>query len=155
MSPATTKDRPLPAVTVATLVHRDGRFLVVREDADGEVVINQPAGHLEPGETLLAAAVRETLEETAWQVRVTALLGIYDYTAPDGKTYIRHCFVAEPVSEVSGQALDNGILEALWLSYEEIADQGLALRSPMVLKCLDDYRRGQHFPLSLITSLDS
>ncbi|MEQ8954495.1 MAG: NUDIX hydrolase [Gammaproteobacteria bacterium] len=156
VEPAPSPPVSRPDITVAVVVERDGKFLMVREESDGVVVLNQPAGHLERGETVFAAAQRETAEEAGWEIRVTALLGIYDYTAPDsGKTYIRHCFIAEPLRELIGQPLDEGILEALWLSYDEILADSVALRSPLVRQALQDYQSGIRYPLSVITLLDS
>lgn len=141
----------LPHVTVATVVVQDGRFLLVREQADGAVVYNQPAGHVECGESLLQAAVRETLEETAWRVRLTSLLGIYQFTsAANGISYVRVCFVAEPVSHDPGATLDTGILAAEWLTADEVAALTKNLRSPMVLRAIHDYQHGERYPLSVI-----
>lgn len=110
-----------PHVTVATVVERDGRFLFVYEESEGRRVFNQPAGHLEPGETLVQAAVRETLEETRWRVRPTALLNIGLYTAPaNGVTYLRHTFTAEALEEQTDRPLDEGIIEPRWLTREEL-----------------------------------
>lgn len=141
----------LPHVTVATVVARDNHFLLVREQADGAVVYNQPAGHVDGGESLLQAAVRETLEETAWRVRLTSLLGIYQYTSPaNGVSYVRVCFVADPVSHDPGATLDTGILAAEWFTEEEIAARATKLRSPMVLRAIHDYQRGKRYPLSVV-----
>jgi ADP-ribose pyrophosphatase YjhB (NUDIX family) len=142
-----------PHITVATVVEREGRFLMVKEKSDGLIVYNQPAGHLEIGESLIAAAQRETLEETAWQVRVDQFLGIYQYTSPLNKiSYVRHCFIAEPIVEQSAAVLDSGILEVSWLRIEEIELLSDELRSPMVLRVLQDYLHGARYPLSLINT---
>jgi 8-oxo-dGTP pyrophosphatase MutT (NUDIX family) len=141
-----------PHVTVATIVERDGRFLLVYEEADGERVYNQPAGHLDPNETLIEAAVRETLEETGWTVKLTALLGISLYEAPsNGITDLRTSFIADAVSFDSEYELDTGIIEAVWLSYEEIVARRDQLRSPMTLQVIEEYRTGKHFPLSVLS----
>ncbi len=140
-----------PHVTVATVVERDGKFLLVRELADGAEVYNQPAGHLEPGETLAEAAVRETREETGWLVEPREILGLSQYTSPhNGTTYLRTTFVAQPLHRDSDAELDEGILEAVWLTPEEIRAREHQLRSPMVLADIECFRRGPRFPLELI-----
>lgn len=136
--------------SVATVVERDGLFLMVEERDGGRLVFNQPAGHLEAGETLFAAALRETLEETAWEVELEALLGLYHYPAPNGVTYIRHCFVAHPRCHHPERTLDAGIVAAHWLSAEQILAPGFAARSPIVQRVLRDYLAGVRHPLSLI-----
>jgi ADP-ribose pyrophosphatase YjhB (NUDIX family) len=140
-----------PHVTVATIVERDNRFLMVYEEADGKKVYNQPAGHLDPNESLQTAAIRETLEETAWTVKLTGLLGINLYVAPsNGVTYFRTTFIAEALSQDTSRKLDTGIIEAVWLSYDDIVARKDQLRSPMTLQVLDDYRAGKRFPLNVI-----
>ena len=140
----------LPRLTVATIIERDGRFLLVEEYADGdELVYNQPAGHLDEHETLAAAAIRETLEETAWEIQVEAIIGLYYWTHPKGHTFVRTCFAGTALRHHPGQALDYGIQRALWLTREEIAALGPKLRSPMVLRCIDDYLAGKRYPLDL------
>lgn len=140
-----------PHVTVATVVERDGRFLLVYEEADGRQVYNQPAGHLDPDESLHEAAIRETLEETGWHVKLTGLLGVNLYEAPsNGVTYLRTTFIAEAISRDPERALDTGIIEAVWLTYEEILARHNALRSPMTLQVIDEYRAGKRFPLAVI-----
>lgn len=139
-----------PHVTVATLVVRDGRLLLVEEAIDGRQVLNQPAGHLEPDESLAAAAVRETLEETGWTVRLSAFIGTYQWTAPDGTPFLRFAYAAEPVSHDPGRPLDDGILRALWLTPAELkADPG-RLRSPLVWQVVADYLAGQRHPLCIV-----
>lgn len=144
--------RWLAHVTVATIVEDQGRFLLVEElSADKKQVFNQPAGHLEANESLLQAAVRETLEETGWDVELTAVTGIYLYTAPsNGVTYQRVCFAARPVRHHPERALDEGILGARWMTRDELAAQPERWRSHLVLRCIDDYLEGERFPLSLI-----
>lgn len=136
--------------SVATIVERDGLFLMVEETDHGRTVFNQPAGHLEAGETLFEAAVRETLEETAWLVALDSLLGLYHYPAPNGVTYIRHCFVAHALEQRNGQPLDDGIIAAHWLSAERILAPDFPARSPIVQRVLRDYLAGTRYPLSLI-----
>jgi 8-oxo-dGTP pyrophosphatase MutT (NUDIX family) len=140
--------------SVATIVEKDGLFLMAEETADdmvrGRTVFNQPAGHLEEHETLFEAAVRETLEETGWHVELTDFLGLYHYPAPNGVTYIRHCFVARPLRHDNKRALDTGILAAHWLSAETILAPQFRARSPIVSRVLRDYLSGTRYPLSLI-----
>ena len=140
----------LPRLTVATIIERDGQLLLVEEYADGEeLVYNQPAGHLDEHETLAAAAIRETLEETAWEVRIDAIVGIYYWTHPKGHTFVRTCFAGKALHHHPNQPLDRGIQRAVWLTREEIAALGPKLRSPMVLHCIDDYLAGKRYPLEL------
>lgn len=141
-----------PHVTVAVVVERDGRFLLVEEVSDrSAVVLNQPAGHVEQGETLEQAAVREALEETGWEVTLTAFLGLYVYTPPHKPdlTYYRACFLADAARHHPQRALDDGILRAVWMSLDELASSD-RLRSPLVLKCVQDAVAGQRFPLGLV-----
>lgn len=140
-----------PHTTVAVIVEdQQGRFLLVEEHSHGQVVFNQPAGHIEEGESLLAAAHRETLEETGWQIEPHSFLGMYRYVAPaNGVTYFRFCFIAAPVRKVSDR-LDEGIVAAHWLTLDQIRDLGDRLRSPMVLGCIEDYRNGRRYPLDVI-----
>jgi 8-oxo-dGTP pyrophosphatase MutT (NUDIX family) len=140
-----------PHVTVATIVERDNRFLMVFEEADGQNVYNQPAGHLDPNETLQQAAIRETLEETGWTVALTGVVGVNLYTAPsNGITYCRTTFIATAISHDPGYRLDTGIIEAVWLSYEELLERKDQLRSPMTLQIIDDYRQGRRYPLEVV-----
>lgn len=142
-----------PHVTVAALVEREGRFLMIEESCNGRIVINQPAGHLEEGESLEEAVVRETLEETAWSVRPEAITGLYQWHNPQsGKTYLRVCFVAGCL-EKHDRKLDNGILRAMWLTRDEILLRERQLRTPMVMQCLDDYLAGKRFPLDFLQHL--
>lgn len=140
-----------PHATVAVIVEDDqGRFLLVEEISHGQVVFNQPAGHVEEGEKIIDAALRETLEETGWTVEPEHFLGIYTYKAPaNGVTYYRFCFSARALSRVS-QELDDGIIAAHWLTPNEIIQQSDKLRSPLVMQCIDDYRNGRRFPLDVI-----
>ena len=140
-----------PHVTVATIIERDDRFLMVYEEADGKDVYNQPAGHLDPDETLMEAAIRETLEETGWTVKLTGVVGVNLYTAPsNGITYCRTTVIAEPVSHDVSRKLDTGIIEAVWLTYNELLERKDQLRSPMTLQIIDEYRAGRRFPLNVV-----
>jgi len=144
-----------PHVTVAAVVEREGRFLIVEEEADGRVVYNQPAGHLDEGESLTAAVVREVLEETAWHFRPEALLGVYRWTNPETKiTYLRVCFRGECDAHEPRRALDKGILRACWMTRAEIENLKSQLRSPLVLRCVDDYLAGKRYPLALLTDMN-
>ena len=138
-------------VTVATIVERDGRFLLVEEIADGRQVFNQPAGHVELGETLAQAALRETLEETRWRVRLTHLLGFALYKAPsNGVTYYRTTFIAEPLEEVADAVLDEGIIGYVWMTWDDIVRNSEKMRSPLVTRVVSEYLAGTRLPLSLI-----
>ena len=140
-----------PTVTVAAVVERGGAFLLVRERTRAGLRLNQPAGHLEPGESPAAGAARETLEEAAWQVEATALVGVYRWEAPDnGATFVRFAYAATPLAAVHGRRLDDGIVEALWLPYDEIVARRDEHRSPLVMRCIDDYRAGRRWPLDLV-----
>src|SRR5690554_3745517 len=139
-----------PDVTVATLVVDGGRLLCVEERAGGRLVINQPAGHLEPDESLQDAAIRETLEETAWQVRLTSFVGAYQWKAETGRHYLRFAFAGEPVSHDPGRALDEGILRALWLTPAELEDAADRHRSPLVWRAASDFLAGRRFPLDMV-----
>ncbi|MCU4603230.1 NUDIX hydrolase [Acinetobacter ursingii] len=142
-----------PHVTVATVVEKDGRFLFVEEHSEGvtHTVFNQPAGHVESGETLIQAAIRETLEETGHTVEIDALLGIYTYTPPmfPDRTYYRFCFLAQSVNVDLNATLDTGIVRAVWMNLDELQETARA-RSPLVTKAIQDALSGQRFPLSLI-----
>ncbi|TGN41429.1 NUDIX hydrolase [Marinobacter confluentis] len=140
-----------PHATVAVIVEDDqGRFLMVEEASQGRVVFNQPAGHVEENEAILDAALRETLEETGWQVRLDHFLGLYTYRAPaNGVTYYRLCFSATALSRIT-DSLDVGIIAAHWLDLDELKARRDRLRSPLVLQCIEDYRNGRRFPLDVI-----
>ena len=138
-------------VTVATVVENDGRFLLVEEHGPQGLVLNQPAGHLDPHESLQEAAVRETLEETGWHVELEGLLGLAPYTAPsNGVTYHRTTFYATPVREEPDFDLDTGIVRALWLSLDEILEQSGRMRSPLVIAAIERYLGGKKIPLDTI-----
>lgn len=145
-----------PHTTVATVIERENRFLMVEELINGRLVYNQPAGHLEANETLAQAAIRETLEETAWQVKLLSLLGVYQYTSTQDKVcYLRTCFIAEAVQHFPEQALDTGIVRALWMSKAEIEAKHDQLRSPVVLAVINDYLHGQRFSLGSLKFIES
>lgn len=145
-----------PNVVVAAIIERDGRFLLVEEDADGAHVINQPAGHLDEGETLLDAVVRETLEETAWHFKPEALIGIYRWPHPTrGLTYLRFAFTGRLTNHDPNRALDHGIIRTLWLTADEVRRERARHRSPQVERCIDDYRAGHRYPLSLLREFET
>jgi ADP-ribose pyrophosphatase YjhB (NUDIX family) len=143
-----------PNVTVATVVERintngEAEYLLVHETRDGKNVYNQPAGHLDEGESLIAAAIRETQEETGWEVELTGLIGIYRFVAPNGITYLRHAFSAKPIKHSPEQTLDEGILKAVWFTKEDIIINKTQLRSKMVLEAIDDYLDNDIYPLGV------
>lgn len=137
-------------LTVATIVERDGQFLMVKETKNGRQVINQPAGHVEPGEDIQAAAIRETFEETGWTVELSGFLGILtSYNETSGITYYRLGFAAKAVAFNPEAVIDPDIDYALWMSYEEIQQNLEQLRSPGVISCLEDYLAGRIFPMEI------
>lgn len=142
-----------PHVTVACVVEQDGRYLMVeeRDKFSGALVFNQPAGHLEDGESLAEAALRETLEETGWRVELTAVLAIALHTAPQlGITYYRTTFVATPLLLEPGATLDPDIHAVHWLDYAAIRARSARMRSPLALAMIERHRRGVFYPLDLI-----
>lgn len=141
-------------ITVACVVERDGRFLFVEEQVNEQLVLNQPSGHWEPGETLIEGAVREALEETGWDVWPTALLGIYEYEPPElGYGFLRFAFLAEPLQHHPERPLDEGIARAIWLTPEQLREAADRHRSPMVQRGIDDALAGQRYPLAMLAHL--
>lgn len=142
-----------PHVTVAVVIERDGRFLMVEEySSNGRAVINQPAGHLEADETLVEAAVRETLEETRWNIEITALLNMNLYLSPNnGITYHRTTFIGTAINEDLNSKLDDGIIQAIWLTPDEIEARQEQHRSPIVSKAIQQYFNDPHYPLAMIS----
>ncbi len=142
-----------PNSTVATVIEKEGRFLLVEETDKftGQLVFNQPAGHLEADDTsLIAAAKRECFEETGWEIDITHYQGLYTYFAPaNGVTYHRHCFVGEAVKHHPDSPLDDGILAARWLTLDELVSSGQA-RSPLVIQCIRDALDKKRYPLEVI-----
>ena len=145
-----------PHATVACVIEQQGRFLLVEERSNGRRVLNQPAGHLEAGETQLEGAEREALEETGWRVEVTDLLGFYSFTSGHNQTcYHRFCFVAKALEQLPEHPLDPAIIATHWLTPEQIRARSDELRSPMVLAAIDDYLAGIRHPLALLRELDA
>ena len=144
-----------PRVTVAAIVQRDERFLFVEErDTQGRLVINQPAGHLEVGESLIEAVIREAVEETAWYVKPQSLVGVYVWGKSDRSvTYLRVAVAAEAIHEVQGQALDEGIERVLWLTRDELMARESQHRSPLVIRCVDDYLKGARHSLDVLKAV--
>lgn len=141
-------------VTVAAVVEHEGRYLLVEEHAGDRTVINQPAGHWEAGETLQQAMVRETLEETGWDVEPIALLGVYEYQPPDlAHGFLRFAYIARPLRHRPDLPLDDGIVRALWMDAAELRAAGARHRSPMVLRCVEDALAGRRLPANAITHL--
>jgi len=144
-----------PHATVAAIIERDNKFLMVEELIRGERLFNQPAGHLDPDESLFDAAIRETREETAWNFTPEAITGIYLWKHPvSSKTFLRVAFCGSCDDHQPGQALDDGIIHAVWMTRDEIVAQKNHLRSPMVIDCIDDYLAGKRFPLDLLIDVD-
>ena len=142
-----------PSVTVAAVVEHNGRFLFVEEEADGLVVINQPAGHLDPNESLLSAVAREVLEETRYRFTPKALIGIYLWPHETKEiSYLRFAFTGEVTGEDKDRKLDVGIIRPLWLTPEELEAQAERHRSVMVQRCVEDYLAGNRYPLALLAS---
>lgn len=144
-----------PEVTVAAVVVRDGRFLFVEESIHGVLLLNQPAGHVEEGETLLDAVVRETREESAWRFVPSHLLGIYLWRSPaTGRSTLRFAFTGSVTDHDAARPLDRGIARTLWLGREQLLANQARLRSPLVLRCVEDHLRGVRLPLDSVACLD-
>jgi len=139
-----------PSVTVAAVIERDGKFLFVEELIDGKRVINQPAGHLDPGESLAAGCAREVLEETAHRFEPTGLVGVYRwYYEPKDVTFLRFCFRGNVLGVEDGP-LDKEIIRTLWLTPGEVKASA-ATRSPLVLRCVEDWLAGRNYPLDVFS----
>ncbi|CAG0971573.1 ADP-ribose pyrophosphatase [Methylophilaceae bacterium] len=143
-----------PNTTVAAVVEQAGKFLLVEEETAEGIRLNQPAGHVEDGESLLAAVVRETDEETAYDFKPEHLLGVYHWRHPQKHiTYLRFAFTGTVANHRAAQKLDDGIIRAVWMSADEIRASTAIHRSPQVLACIEHFLSGQRFPLSVITHL--
>ncbi len=144
----------MPHATVAAIVEEQGKFLLVEEVTERGNRYNQPAGHLEDNESLLAAVIRETLEETAYAFKPEALLGIYHWKHEHSdSTYLRFAYIGSVSHHQPERALDTGIVRTVWMSAAEMRQQAMLMRSPQVLKCVEDYLAGQQFPLHVVTHL--
>ncbi|HEY3786763.1 MAG TPA: NUDIX hydrolase [Steroidobacteraceae bacterium] len=144
-----------PEVTVAAVTENDGHFLVVEERINRRLVLNQPAGHVEPGESLLTAVVRETREETAWGFHPDALIGVYLWRNPaSGRSTMRFAFAGTVLEHNAAQPLDRGIVRTHWLTRTDLQQREAHLRSPLVLRCIEDYLLGKRQPLDAVAALD-
>jgi 8-oxo-dGTP pyrophosphatase MutT (NUDIX family) len=144
-----------PDITVAAVTEADGRFLVVEERLNQRLVFNQPAGHVEVGETLLEAVVREVREETAWLFEPVSMLGAYLWRNPsNGRSTLRFAFSGTVSDHRASQPLDRGIVMTHWLSRPELVEREPRLRSPLVIRCVDDYLSGKRLPLDSVAYLD-
>ena len=146
-----------PSITVAAVIERGGRFLLVEEEDEGRILFNQPAGHLEARESLVDGCRRETLEESAWHFQPSALVGIYLWSKPGPAgapevSYLRFAFCGELGEHEAGRKLDAGIVRALWLELDEIRALSARHRSPLVLRCIEDYLAGRRYALELMTN---
>ena len=144
-----------PDITVAAVAETEGRFLVVEERINRRLVFNQPAGHVEHGETLLAAVIREVREETAWGFEPEALIGVYLWRNPNsGRSYMRFAFTGKVSDHDAAQPLDRGIVRTHWLSPNDLRQREPHLRSPLVMRCIEDYLGGIRLPLDAVAKLD-
>jgi 8-oxo-dGTP pyrophosphatase MutT (NUDIX family) len=144
-----------PEITVAGVTENEGRFLLVEERINRRIVFNQPAGHVEHGESLLSAVIREVREETAWRFVPKALIGIYLWRSPrSGVTTMRFAFEGSVADHDASQPLDHGIVRTHWLSRAELLEREQRLRSPLVMRCVEDYLEGKRQPLDSVASLD-
>lgn len=145
-----------PRLTVAAVIERNHQFLMVEETIAGRSTVNQPAGHVEDGESILDAVIRETFEETAWKFQPQYLLGIYRWVHEDGDTFIRASFAGSVTDFDPGHSLDPDIDAARWLTMSELAqaEQQGRLRSPLVMRTISDFHAGKRFPLELLQDVD-
>jgi ADP-ribose pyrophosphatase YjhB (NUDIX family) len=140
-----------PHVTVAAVIEREGKFLLVEEETDEGVRFNQPAGHLECREALSEAVIREVLEETGYRFVPHALVGVYNWRNEDKDiTYLRFAFAGEITGHDAARPLDDGIIAARWLTVAEIRALAGRHRSPLILRCIEDWQAGRRYPLDLI-----
>jgi len=140
-----------PNVTVAAVIERDGKFLLVEEETSQGLRFNQPAGHLEAGESLLSGVAREVLEESAYHFVPQHLLGIYRWHSTESNiTYLRFAFTGKITGHEADRQLDSGILHAVWLTPDEIRATQARHRSPLILRCVEDYLAGKRYPLELL-----
>lgn len=143
-----------PELTVAAVIERNGRFMLVEEHASGQLVLNQPAGHVEPGESLAAAVIRETLEETAWSFVPEAIIGVYLWGREGLRNpFLRVAFTGRCTVHDGQRKLDDGIERVLWLDRPDLMARSAQLRSPMVMRAFDDYERGIRYPIDLFQDL--
>lgn len=142
-----------PHVTAAAIVHRDGKFLIVEENSEGRVVLNQPAGHLEIGESLTDAIIREVREESRYPFTPEYVSGIYHYVAGKNITYLRFAFVGSVDEPDAGLALDDGIIATHWMSLNELKAEPERLRTPLVVNAIEDYLEGNRYPLTMVPRL--
>jgi 8-oxo-dGTP pyrophosphatase MutT (NUDIX family) len=144
-----------PNVTVAAVVEQDGKFLLVEEQTRGGILFNQPAGHLEPAESIIQGSIRETLEETGYTFTPQWVLGIYRWHSHAGNiTFLRFAFTGSVSDHDPGRTLDAGIVRAAWFSPDEIRETACRHRSPLVMKCVEDYLAGKRYPLEILTHYD-
>ena len=143
-----------PNTTVAAIVEQNGKFLLVEEKTDRGNRYNQPAGHLEDNETLIAAVIRETMEEAAYEFTPEALLGVYLWKHEhNDTTYLRFAFIGKVGVHYPLQELDDGIVQTVWMDIDEMRDKANLMRSPQVLMCVEDFLAGKHYPLQVVTHL--
>ncbi|MBU3694271.1 MAG: NUDIX hydrolase [Rhodocyclaceae bacterium] len=142
-----------PHVTVAAVVEHAGRYLLVEERSDGRVVFNQPAGHLDPNESLVDAVIREVREETGRVFVPEALVGVYLWTHPAGETFLRVAFCGTVGERLPGSTLDTEIIDARWFGMDEIEALRAQHRSPLVARCIADHRAGVRYPLAMLQRL--
>ena len=143
-----------PNTTVAAIIERDNKFLLVEEITERGNRFNQPAGHLEDGETLVQAVIRETMEESAYEFTPEFLLGVYQWKHTlNDTTYLRFAFIGKAGVHYPMQELDEGIVQAVWMDIDEIRDKANLMRSPQILTCIEDYLAGKRYPLEVITNL--
>ena len=143
-----------PNTTVAAIIEQNGKFLLVEEQTDRGNRYNQPAGHLEDSETLIQAVIRETMEEAAYEFAPEFLLGIYHWKhTHNDTTYLRFAFIGKLGVHYPMQELDDGIVQAVWMSIDEMREKASLMRSPQVLMCVEDFLAGKRYPLQVVTHL--
>ncbi len=142
-----------PHVTAAAIIHREDKFLIIEERSEGRVVLNQPAGHLEIGESLTEAIIREVMEESGYPFTPEYVSGIYHYVAGKNITYLRFAFVGSVTEADAGMVLDDGIIATHWMSLDELKAASARLRTPLVIEAIKDYLDGGRYPLSMIPTL--